>query len=189
MYPGASFIDGGCPGCGFWFLPNTWGPANNGGGSSCYYALANPCGKPPANKRPSDCRYVDSASAAVDVTFKFGPAVEAGNLSVGLNMFTKTYGEEGVGSSVELGFKDILSVQGTRDNAWASGPLSWSATVVGFNKDLNTPLLSSSGWKFQPFKEFRFGLQALLGVEFGLNTDRYKQTVNQNAACGYYDHN
>ena len=52
----------------------------------------------PANNRPSNCRYVDPPSAAVDVTFKFGPAVEAGNLSVGMNMFTKTLGEEGVGS-------------------------------------------------------------------------------------------
>lgn len=114
--------------------------------------------------------------------------VEVGPVSVGLNMFTKTVGEEGVGSSVELGFKDLLSVQGTRDNAYSSGSLSWSATILGFNKDLSTPLLSRSGWSFQPAKEFRLGVQALVGVEFGLNTDKYQQTVNHNRACGYYDH-
>jgi hypothetical protein len=101
-------------------------------------------------------------------------------------MFTKTLGDEGVGSSVELGFKGLLSVQGTKDNAWAGGPpQSWSATVLGFNKDLSTPLLSSSGWKFQPSKEFRAGLQALVGVEFGWNSEKFKQQVNQNRACGY----
>jgi hypothetical protein len=104
---------------------------------------------------------------------------------VGLNGFTKTLGEEGVGSSVELGIKGFLSLQGKRDNAYSSAPLSWSVTVLGFNKDLKTRLLSSSGWSFQPFKEFRAGIQAIVGVEFGWNSDKFRQQVNRNIACGY----
>jgi len=122
----------------------------------------------------------------VDITFKFGPQLEVGDFNAGVSMFTKTLGEDGVGSEAVLGFKGLFSIQRSKDNASASGPLSYqdSISVLGFNYNLQ-----SGKWKFQPSKEFKVGFQALLGVEFGLNTDRYRQTVNQNRACGYYDHN
>jgi hypothetical protein len=138
-----------------------------------------------ANGGPSDCRYVGPVLAGVEVTLKAGPAVEAGDVTVGENMFTKTLGEKGVGSSIEFGFKGLLSVQGKRDNAWASDPLHWSITILGFNKDLSTPVFSRSGWKFQPSKELRVGIQAGAGVEFGWSYDKFKQQVDRNIACGY----
>jgi hypothetical protein len=127
---------------------------------------------------PNDCRYVDPLSAGIEITGKFGPGLQVGPVDVGLNMFTHTLGEAGTGSSVDLGFKGLLSLQGKRDNAWASNPLSWSFTILGFNH-------SSSGWSFQPSKEFKLGLQAIVGFEIGWNSDKFKAQVDRNIACGY----
>ena len=134
--------------------------------------------------RPFNCHYVDPYTAGIEVTFKLGPALEAGNAEIGLNMLTKTLGDEGFGSEASVGFKGLVSIQRVNDNAWASGGRG-SFTVLGFKHSFNTSLLS--GWKFQPGKEFKFGVQALVGAEIGWNSDKFKKVVNDNYACGYYD--
>lgn len=148
---------------------------------------AEPLPQPPKLKRNvTDCRYVDPFSAGFlgATKFKFGPGGELGPLSAGLSI-TKTYGDSGLGSEAVIGFKGVLSIQRTSDTTNLGGPICCtnSITILGFNKDL-----SSGEWKFQPSKEFKFGLQALFGLEFGWDSDKYTQAVNQNRACGYYDH-
>jgi hypothetical protein len=86
---------------------------------------------------------------------------------------------------MSVGFKGIFSIQRTNDNYpglnLGSGSHN-SVTILGFNHDFAS---RPSDWTFQPSKEFRVGLQGLLGVEFGWNSDLFTQTLNYDKACGY----
>jgi len=118
----------------------------------------------------SNCHYHDAIAAGVEMKAKLGAEFEFADFDVGFS-FVKTFGEDGVTSEGSIGFKGLIGLQRKYDTP-LGGPDD-SLTILGFNKDISTPFFSKSGWKFQPSKTFKFGIQFLAGVEFGWNSDKF----------------
>jgi RHS repeat-associated protein len=147
-------------------------------------------GNEPIDDTAVNCSYIDPLLfRGIEITLKAGPAAEFANVSAGVS-FTHAVGDDGVGSEAVLGFKGLLSIQRTSDTANLEGSICCqnSITILGFKKDLATDFFSTRGWTFNPSKEFKLGLQGGLGFEVGWNSDKYKQAVNHNRFCGYYNH-